>query len=296
MLGSTLFYVGAVAAFVGLLSLIRPLRRLGIRTRRPGMLVAIAGAALALSAMLLPDSTRTTTARDTLIDQWLPEWQFGEYHERRVRASPRQVFAAIRRVRSSDILLFRTLTFIRNPGRQGQSEHMLNPPAETPILDVALSGGFVLLGEDADRELLIGAVVIAPPEIVRAAQQRSGRSLDPELFRTLGRPGFARAVMNFRAIAVSDGWTRLTTETRVQTVDRGTARRFALYWRVIHPGSWIIRWSTVPTAGTLRSPRVVRREAPDYGVSSRHSRRVERATRGGGPFAPSGQASLRGLP
>ena len=243
MLGSTLFYVGAVAAFVGLLSLIRPLRWLGIRTRRRGTLVAVAGAALALSAILLPDSTRTTTARDTLIDQWLPEWQFGEYHERRVRASPRQVFAAIRRVRSSDIFLFRTLTFIRNPGRRGQGEHILNPPAEKPILDVALSSGFVLLEEDADRELLIGAVVIAPPEIVRAAQQRSGPSLDPELFRTLGRPGFARAVMNFRAIAESDGWTRLTTETRVQTVDRGTARRFALYWRVIYPGSWFIRWS-----------------------------------------------------
>ena len=74
----------------------------------------------------------------------------------------------------------------------------------------------MLLGEDADRELLIGAVVIAPPEIVRSgAAAVTGRSLDPELFRTLGRPGFARAVMNFRAIAESDGWTRLTTETRV---------------------------------------------------------------------------------
>ena len=41
---NTLFYVGAVAAFVGLLSLIRPLRWLGIRTRRRGTLVAVAGA------------------------------------------------------------------------------------------------------------------------------------------------------------------------------------------------------------------------------------------------------------
>jgi hypothetical protein len=101
----------------------------------------------------------------------------------------------------------------------------------------------VLLGEDADRELLIGAVVIAPPEIMRAAQQRSGPLLDPEFFRTLGRPGFARAVVNFRTIAESDGWTRVTTETRVHAVDRGTERRFALYWRVIYPGSWFIRWS-----------------------------------------------------
>ena len=122
--------------------------------------------------MLLPDATRTTDARDTLIDRWLPEWQFGEYHERRVRASPRQVFAAIRAVRSSDIFLFRTLTFIRNPSRRGQGEHILNPPAEKPILDVALAGGFVLLGEDADQELLLGTVVIAPPDIVLGSPAR----------------------------------------------------------------------------------------------------------------------------
>ena len=197
-LGSALFYAGAVTASAGVLSLIRPLRWLGIRTRGRGALVVAAGAALALGAMLLPDATRTTDARDTLIDRWLPEWQFGEYHERRVRASPRQVFAAIRAVRSSDIFLFRTLTFIRNPSRRGQGEHILNPPAEKPILDVALAGGFVLLGEDADSELLLGTVVMAPPEIVQAARQGKTPSLDPGLFRTLGRPGFARAVMNFR--------------------------------------------------------------------------------------------------
>jgi hypothetical protein len=243
VLGSALFYAGAVTASAGLLSLIRPLRRLGIRTRTRGALVVAAGAALALGAMLLPDATRTTDARDTLIDRWLPEWQFGEYHERRVRASPRQVFAAIRSVRSSDIFLFRTLTFIRNPGRWGQGEHILNAPAEEPILDVALAGGFVLLGEDADSELLLGTVMIAPPDIVRAAQQGRTPSLDPALFRTLGRPGFARAVMNFRVIPQADGWTRVTTETRVHAVDRETQQRFARYWRVIYPGSWITRWS-----------------------------------------------------
>lgn len=243
MLGSALFYTGAVTAFAGLLSLIRPLRWVRIRTRRRGALVAAAGAVFALGATLLPDPTRSTTARDTLVDQWLPEWQFGEFHERRVRASPQQVFASIRRVRSSDIFLFRALTFIRNPSRQGQGEHILNPPGETPILDIALAGGFVLLGQEADRELVLGTVVMAPPDVVHAARQGKTPSLDPALFRTLGRPGFARAVMNFRAIPEPDGWTRVTTETRVHAVDRETQRRFARYWRVIYPGSWIIRWS-----------------------------------------------------
>ena len=110
---------------------------------------------------LLPDSTRTTTARDTLIDQWLPEWQFGEYHERRVRASPRQVFAAIRRVRSSDIFLFRTLTFIRNPGDEVRASTS-QPASRKAHPGRRAVQWIVLLEEDADRELLIGAVVIAP--------------------------------------------------------------------------------------------------------------------------------------
>ena len=241
--GSALFYAGVVTTLVGLLSLIWPLRWIRIRTRRRGVLVAIVGVALTLATTVLPNPTRTTAARDMLIDQWLPEWQFGEYHERRVRASPGQLFAAIRRVRSSDIFLLRTLTYLRNPSRGGEGEHILNPPAEKPILDVALAGGFILLGEQADRELLLGAVVIAPPDVVRAAHRGNVPSLDPALFRTLGRPGFARVVMNFRVVPESDGWTRLTTETRVHAVDRPTQRQFAQYWRIIYPGSWIIRWS-----------------------------------------------------
>ena len=242
-IGSVLFYAGVVTTLIGLLSVIRPLGWVGIRTRRRGLLVATVGVVLAFGTTALPTPTRTTAARDGLIDQWLPDWQFGEYHERRFRASPAQLFAAIRRVRSSDIALFRTLTFLRNPVRDGQGEHLLNPPEEKPVLDVALAGGFILLGELADRELLLGAVVIAPPEIVRSAQRGNVPSLDPALFGTLGRPGFARVVMNFRVVPESDGWTRVTTETRVHAVDRPTQRRFAQYWRVIYPGSWIIRWS-----------------------------------------------------
>lgn len=157
-LGSTLFYIGALACVVGLLNLIRPFRWSRIRTRRRAAIVTAA-------------------------------------------------------------------------------------PRETPILDVALAGGFVLLGEKADREILLGALVIAPPRLASGARRGTAGALDPARFRTLGRPGFARAVMNFRVVAEADGWTRVTTETRVQTVDAATRRQFTRYWRAIFPGSWIIRWS-----------------------------------------------------
>jgi hypothetical protein len=240
---SALFYVGMVTAAAGLGSVVRPIRLIGLRTRRHGVLVAAIGFGLVLLAAALPDPTRSATARDTLLDQWLPEWQFAEHHERRIRATPEQVASAIRRVTASDIFLFRTLTFIRNPWRRGQADHILNPPEERPILDVALAGGFTLLGEDPNRELLLGTVVIVPADVREQAARGAVPRLDPAIFRTLDRPGFARAAMNFRMITENDGWTTVTTETRVHAVDRETQRRFARYWRVIYPGSWIIRWN-----------------------------------------------------
>jgi hypothetical protein len=242
-IGSALFYAGVLMALTGLLNLIRPFRWLAINTRRRGALVAAAGLILAFGATELPTPTRAEASRDTLIDQWLSEWQFGEYHERRLRASPQQVFAAIKRVRASDIFLFRTLMYIRGARLDAGATAGQIPQEEKPILDVLLAGGFILLGEREDRELLVGAITVAPPDVVRAAERGNVPGLDPALFRTLGRPGFARVAMNFRVIPESDGWTRVTTETRVHAADRTTQRQFARYWRVIYPGSWTIRWN-----------------------------------------------------
>ena len=150
--------------------------------------------------------------------------------------------AAIRRVTASDIFLFRTLTFIRNPRRRSQSEHILNPPDERPIIDVALAGGFVLLEKRWTASCSSARSSSLRPTS-DAPQRGDVPALDPGTFRTLDRPGFARAAMNFRIVGEGNGWTKVTTETRVHAVDPETQRRFARYWCVIYPGSWIIRWN-----------------------------------------------------
>jgi hypothetical protein len=47
--------------------------------------------------------------------------------------------------------------------------------------------------------------------------------------------------MNFKLDADEAGGTRLSTETRVFASSPAARRRFALYWRVIYPGSALIR-------------------------------------------------------
>jgi hypothetical protein len=234
MLDSYLVYLGLTLFFAGLLSLIRPLRFVYIRTRRLALLVAGFGLLLSLGILLLPYRNQEPASRGTKLDEWMPRWQVGERHVLKIAAPPAKVFAAIHEVRADEILLFRTLTAIRRCGGTGP-ESILNAPEEKPLLDVATQTTFILLDDMAPRELVMGTVVAAPRR-VRAA----GR-LEPDLFRKTLPSGVVLATMNFLVTPSEDGGSTVTTETRVFANSPAAVRRFGIYWRLIHPGSDLIR-------------------------------------------------------
>ena len=235
MLDSYLVYLGFTLFFAGLFSLIRPLRFVYIRTRRLALMVAGFGLLLSLGILLLPYGNQATANRVTKLDEWMPRWQVGERHALRIAASPARVFAAIHEVRADEILLFRTLTAIRRCGGTGP-ESVLNAPEQKPLLDVATQTTFILLENEAPRELVVGTVIAAP----RRARE-AGR-LEPDLFHKILPPGVVLATMNFLVTPADDGGgSILTTETRVYANSPAALRRFGIYWRLIHPGSDIIR-------------------------------------------------------
>lgn len=64
----------------------------------------------------------------------------------------------------NEIALLRTLTFIRRFGRPGP-DSVLNPPADKPFCEVALSSGFYLLyllADEPPSEMVLGTFVAAP--------------------------------------------------------------------------------------------------------------------------------------
>ena len=246
VLAISLVQVGIALGVVGGLSLLRPLRFLRINTRRQALALVVLAIGCGLVGALLPAPLLTATARSTRLDQIVPAWQFSERHSTRVFASPQSVMWAIRQTTAREITLFRFLTWLRNllhwPGAE-QPESILAAPADQPILSVALRSGFMLLAEEPD-ELVFGTLVLVPAEIRRlpaAEREKLRAAFDPEKFARLASPGYAKAVMNFRLAERGAGWTDLTTETRVYATDAASARRFAAYWRVIYPGSSLIR-------------------------------------------------------
>jgi hypothetical protein len=167
------------------------------------------------------------------LDDILPEFQFGEFHEVRVRAPAAQVFRAIRPVTAREIRFFRLLTWIRSPSLGARRESIVAPSPNVPILEVALRTGFVLLAEEPDREIVFGTMLCRRfPGLAR---------IGPAAFAAFSEPGYCKVAMNFRVTPQEAGFVRLTTETRILAVGSAASRQFAAYWRMIYPGSALIR-------------------------------------------------------
>ena len=169
------------------------------------------GLILAVLGFFLPARESRVSTAQTRLDEFAPAWQFHEVHTMRIDAPPARVYEAIKQVRANEILLFRTLTWIRRGGRP-LPQSVLNPGDREPLLDVVTKSGFYYLADDAPREKVV-QTMIAPPTV---------------------------ATMNF--LVTPDGaGSIVSTETRVYAKTPRARRRFAKYWRVIYPGSALIR-------------------------------------------------------
>ncbi|HSS76302.1 MAG TPA: hypothetical protein VLV54_06110 [Thermoanaerobaculia bacterium] len=233
MSGVVLVYAGLISAFIGAVGTLWPLRILGLSSRWGGAALLALGVLIVVAGWALPAPETRVASPSSRLDEFMPAWQFSEHHTTRVKAPPARVFRAIHEVTANEILFFRTLTSIRRFGRPGP-ESILNAPERKPILEVATRTTFLQLAEEPDRELVVGTLVVAPRGTVISKPT-------PEAFKALERPGFAKAAMNFRVEADSAGGSILTTETRVYATDAASKHRFAAYWRVIYPGSALIR-------------------------------------------------------
>jgi len=238
MLGVVVVYLGLVAAFLGGLSLLRRLPFLVIRTRRQAALVLVLGFMVFVIGESLPAREARVITPRTQLDQFAPVYQFSEFHSLRIEAPKEQVYRALKLVTADEIAWFRTLTWLRRFGRPGP-ESILNPPPHVPILDVAARTSFLLLADESNREIVLGSLADAPH-----GWRPSGKPT-PDGFRALFvttiTPGFASVTMNFRIEDAGPAACILTTETRIYATDASTRRRFARYWRVIYPGSALIR-------------------------------------------------------
>lgn len=164
----------------------------------------------------------------TLLDQVMPEFDFGNRHEIVVAAPLARAAEAVETYRLDSSGLVRLLFWLRGLGK-----------APGTLRASMIASGFTLLGETPGEEIVLGVA-----GRFWALNERAHLSAvaDRQAFVQFNRPGSAKAAVNIRLEALSEKATRITTETRVHCLDAAAYRRFALYWAVIKPFSaWIRR-------------------------------------------------------
>jgi hypothetical protein len=192
------------------------------------------------------------------LDDFLPDYDANEVHSTRIAAPPDQVLAAARALSPREVPLVVALMAARrlparllrlargratrprsSPSESGAPDApLLDSPSESGALDAPFLEGFTRAGffvlADRPDELVLGVVGrFWTPDggIERVAADD---------FVAFGEPGFAKAVFNFHVREVAGG-TLLTTETRIEGTDERARRMFRRYWRVVMPGSALIR-------------------------------------------------------
>ena len=234
MYGAILVYLGLGVALLGAISVIKPLHIFLIRSRLRALCVLLLGFIIICIGWMLPAPETRVSEFRTRLDEFMPVYQFHELHSTDVPGQCDKAYGAIQSVTADEILFCKTLVRIRRFGRS-TSANILNPPPDEPIIHLATRTSFLKLAEQPGRELVLGTLVLAPHG------WRPPAHATREDFKALHAPGFAVAAMNFLLVDEGVHACRVSTETRVYATDPTSCRRFAAYWRVMYPGSALIR-------------------------------------------------------
>jgi hypothetical protein len=165
-----------------------------------------------------------------VLDDFLPGYDVNEVHSITTSAAPAAVMEAIRELTPREVPLLVALMAVRSlpAGLRGR-----RPRLRGRLLDGFRHAGFAEL-HDSPGELAFGG-------IGRFWRADGGlRRVDANEFRAFAEPGWAKAAFNFEVEPVGKR-TVVTTETRIAATDATSRRSFVRYWRVIGPGSALIR-------------------------------------------------------
>ena len=227
---STLAYCGIVLALCGLANLAFPFRFLGIRKRAVGALILASGVGLTIAALLWPAPMIRVAQHRTVLDDVMPEYQFFERHSARIHARPEQVMPAIRQSTFGDMKSLRTLLKIRAAAlRIHDTGGLLQ---DKRILDAFSASGYLVGGSEHEIVMCGGANV-------RAKRGLEVRTLQE--FADYREPGAIKMAFDLNVEDAGGGWSTISTETRVLALDDATRSGMGRYWRLIVPGSGMLR-------------------------------------------------------
>ena len=158
--------------------------------------------------------------KTTLIDKYLPQYTFGEYHETMVNCPIQNVYDV---ARDFDLSKSNRIKFlIRLRGL---------PTKRMNLQDFIADMGFTHLEEDPPYENLIGFLMRPKIDKVQSYEDFVNDCTSSRI----------KVVWNFRFEEMEKNRTKVSTETRILCVVSITKLTFGIYWTIVKPFSGLIR-------------------------------------------------------
>ena len=236
---SYFFWIGAILLVMGVISLIHPLDFIFISNRTIALGVVLCGIVISVTSLFWPVKMEQSPTTDQQIDGLMPVYSFNELHEVRINASPEKIKQILQVTGIKDIPAARLLMGIRGIADEDVdlSDRASNNLVGSDTVSTPDFNFFVVSPNEWITVMILKSVIItndsnqpAPPEISTLEQ-----------FQAFNEPGYMKVAINFRIIGTGNKETLLTTETRVDETTKADSYVFGHYWRVVYPGSAIIR-------------------------------------------------------
>lgn len=228
---SYFFWIGLILLTTGLISLIKPLSFLFILNRTIAYSVIGTGLLIAVIALIWP-YTLSKTGSNNALDRLQPVYSSNEYHEVIINASIDEVKQALKTTGVNDIPAAHLLIKLRGLDNDKDMSDKVSNNEPAPGTFVTPDFNFMV----ADSSELITVMVMkitgktAPPVITNNQE-----------FIRFNDPGYVKIAINFHFTSLGKNKTLLSTETRNLPTTKKDSFIFGAYWRIIYPGSALIR-------------------------------------------------------
>ena len=176
----------------------------------------------------------------TLLNSWMPTYDIAARYVTQIAAPPARVYASLVTSDFSRPWIVRALMGIRlfpsllRAPRTAWRRLAHSPRLARASLTDLDRSDFILLEQQPPREIVLG--ITGRFWTLSATTIR----VPPATFRDPLPMGLAQAAWSFEVTETAGG-TELATETRIRSADAATRRQFRRYWRVVAPGSGLIR-------------------------------------------------------
>jgi hypothetical protein len=205
---------------------------------------------------------------DSLLDQFMPEYEVVERHHVRVAAPPAITLTAAREMDLLEsqiaraIFKGRELILGATPGDEARPRG---------LLALVQSLGWVVLADLPGREVVVGAAT-KPWE-----PNPTFRGVPAEAFAAFAEPGYVKIAWTLRADPDGASASIFRSETRAVATDPSARARFRLYWSCLSPGIILIRRLMLGPLKAEAERRVTTASghgSPNVGISTYRDREV----------------------